>query len=497
MIERSVPRRNFRFTVAAVEQLEGRRLLSSGTGPFSASFRTSLRNFMRAQDLPQISISIHRGDASQGDSTRDDVGYQYWFTNRQYAFRGGRIPKTDENSLFRLASVSKVFTATAIMKQVELGNLALADRAFQVLGYFDAQGNPVAQSGFDPVTGAGVTYSPSPELYDVTIQSLLNMSSGLPLNVPIQSATFPKTPDGQVIYVQGSYASIAFAGPAPYSGPATADQQVAYYSYSFSTNDLELDSPGTYLYNDTGYLVLGAIAERVSKTAYDMDYGSFLDQYILSPIGISKPQEAPATATPMVGIARTLRARRFPTEVTYYTNATGPNIFPNAATHPNRVVSQAYGGFYYVESHFGEGGLAATPSALTRLFHRLGEVYSGLRSDGPLSRDTISQMVGQGNGVAVPNSGGAWWGLGWEVFPTTPNGSEPGNWSKNGALPGTSTLLTRLADGTTFAYTLNQRLSTTGSSSRQTPPANQLATIIRNAIAAWNNPKAARTARRR
>ena len=324
----------FRPTVSlSVEALENRELLKGG--PFHTPlFHAELGQLMRSQDLPQISLAIHIDGRNFTDT----------FTNRAFTgFAGGRIPRTTANSLFRVASVTKVFTAVAIMKEVQDGQLSLSDRAFQILGDFDAQGHPIPQTGRDPVTGNPVTFLPSPDLDKVTIQSLLNMSSGLPLTVPVESSTFP-VPTGQshllapVIYVPGSYAALSYAGAPPYTRPANVDQQLAYYVYSFSTNRLSLHDPGTFLYNDTGYALLGAVAASVSEQYDHLSYNQFLKQDILKPLGISRPLLKTAPDTPMAAIARTLKSARYPTEVYYYSNASEPrqtSIFPNPkATQP-------------------------------------------------------------------------------------------------------------------------------------------------------------------
>ena len=127
----------------SVEQLENRELMSGG--PFDTPrFRSEIRQLMRSNDLPQISLAARIGSRN----------FTFTFTNRAFTgFAQNRIPTTTSNSLFRIASVSKVFTAVAIMKEVQDGQLSLSDRAFQILGYFNADGQPIRQTGRDPVTG--------------------------------------------------------------------------------------------------------------------------------------------------------------------------------------------------------------------------------------------------------------------------------------------------------------------------------------------------------
>lgn len=476
--------RSRRASPILLEQLETRELLTQN--PFGTStFRSEIKGLMQSNDLPQFSLDARI-------SGRD---YSYEFTNRSFTgFAGHKKPKPSSTSLFRLASVTKVFTAAVIMKEVQDGQLSLSDSAFQLLGFFDANGNPIPQTGYNPVTGAPVTYTPSSELYGITIQSLLNMSSGLPQSVPVESSSFP-VPQGQkhlygpVIYVQGSYAALSFSGPPPYSAPATEAQQMNYYVYTVSQNHVPLVNPGTYDYSDTGYALLGVVANAVSEKYDDLPYLSYLQQQILTPLGISPPKAHPGPHAAMAGIAGTLESQRYPTEVTYYANASEPpetSIIPDPTAttppfYPSGTVPQQYGGLADYPSHFGEGGMAANPRALVRLFGGLFAAYEG-QSGLPLSQATVSEMVNPANGVPVPGSS-SWWGLGWQVFSAPNNPDQPGNWVKNGGLPGTSSLLFQGADGTTWAYTLNENDGDAVGGSNQ-PFASALQADIQAAIAA-------------
>lgn len=254
-----------------------------------------------------------------------------------------------------MGSVSKAFLAASIMKMVQDGHLRLNDSAFQVLGYFNSNGEGRALRDYDPVNGAAVRARVAPTLAFVTIQSLLNMSSGLPETVPVESSTFPP-PAGKkhlvqpVIYVAGSYAALGFAGAIrklPYRGaPASVEQQIDDYVYSFSKNGFHLVKPGSYAYSDTGYAVLGAVAQRLAQKFYHMNYAQFLQTYILGPMGIAPPLSNPPADTAMAGVGKTLKENRYPTEVQYFANGKqppAPSIFPNhhATKLPSRRAKQS------------------------------------------------------------------------------------------------------------------------------------------------------------
>jgi CubicO group peptidase (beta-lactamase class C family) len=471
----------------SLERLEGRALLAGG--PFDTTlFRDEISQLMTSNNLPQISIAAH---VDGQDAT-------FTLTNGAFSgFAPGKIPRTTPDSLLRVGSVTKVFAAVAIMKEVQDGKLSLSDRAFQILGYFDTDGNPIRQDGRDPVTGKRVSFLPSKDLDRITIQSLLNMSSGLPMAVPVESSTFPAPPGkahviAPVLYVAGSYAALSYSSNPPYATPASVQQQLAYYVYSFSKNHMTLDDAGKFVYSDTGYAVLGAVAAAISERSYHLTYTHFLNHEILNPLGISRPLPNPPPDTPMAAIARTRESGRYRTEVAYYANSNEPparSIFPNPKatrppfTPPGRV-PQPYGGKFFLQSHFGEGGMTTNPLALTWLFGQLFDAYKG-DPTGPLTPATVRLMVDRSNGTRIDGTNN-WWGLGWQVDPAPGTTDRPGDWVKNGGLPGTSSLMFQGADGTTWAYSLNENDGDADGADDQ-PFAVQIKAYIQAAIAAWES----------
>jgi CubicO group peptidase (beta-lactamase class C family) len=379
-------------------------------------------------------------------------------------------PGTSPDSLFRIASVSKTFTAAAIMLLVQDGKLSLDDSAFQLLGY--APGKPV--TGYDPTMPTQtVSVDPAPGLFDITVRDLLAMTSGLPGAVTVTSQTYPQATTAPAIYNQGSYAALAFAGQPPYSQPATAGQQLNYEVYQISEymkdhpastnpdpppNQLGPANTG-YSYQDINYTALGLIVAKLAEQDFGMSYIQFLQQEILSPMGISPPSTAPVPNDAMVGLGRTLKSLRYPTEVTYVApvqDQNEPSVFPvpgktTAPFYPPNLVPAQYGGSYWVESHFGNGGLVATPTAVAQFYANLSGTYSGATT-GPLTKQTIAEMVAEPSiGPDIPGGKG-WFGLGMEVFPATGLGV---SWAKNGGLPGNSAQVYRYGDGDVLAIEVN------------------------------------------
>jgi CubicO group peptidase (beta-lactamase class C family) len=470
----------------ALEALEPR--LAPAVDPFaSVAFQQAFLGLLEEFGVPQASVAAQR----------DGVTWTYVRTNESYFTDNNLQPgPLGADSLFRIGSVSKSFTSTALMTLVQAGHLNLSDSAVGALGY--QRGDTI--QGTDSLDPSRTLSATIPDvLFAISIADVMGMTSGLPLEVPVRSRTFPDSPPDQVIYTHGSYAALAFAGAPPYALPATSQQQVRYYLYQVAAQvdagTLTLPTPGSvYEYNDTGYSILGNIVDRVATQVYGLGYADYLQTYVLDPLGI---QPATGSGALRAGVGRTPAGQAYPGEVTYYTypneppapsvfpapTKTAPPFYPTDANGEAVLVPAPYGGGFYLESHFGNGGLVATPRALVQLFANLAATLEGTGS-GPLSQQSVVRMVQEPPIGEDLNNG--WYGLGWQVYvPATPAPNDT-VWFKNGDLPGNSAELYRYEDGTVWAAAFNIDVlgDGTGSSapSNETPFAQQLRTIIDEAL---------------
>lgn len=133
-------------------------------------------------------------------------------------------------TVLRLGSITKQFTAVAILMLAEEGKLALND--------------PITRFFPDYPTGGKV----------ITVEHLLTHTSGI----------------------------VSYTGKSGYVATMGKDFTVAQMIDGFRNDPLEFE-PGTqFRYNNSGYFLLGAIIERVSGTSY----ASFLEQRIFTPLGM-------------------------------------------------------------------------------------------------------------------------------------------------------------------------------------------------------------------
>jgi len=140
----------------------------------------------------------------------------------------------DAHTNFRLASVSKQFTAMAIMLLVHDGKLHYEDRLSDVLPGFPAYGKAI------------------------TIRNLLNHTSGLLDYEDLMAKEYPGKPDDQI--------------------PQIHDAAVLALLEKVSTTKFP---PGTkWEYSNSGYCVLAMIVEKVSG----QPFGQFLHDRIFAPL---------------------------------------------------------------------------------------------------------------------------------------------------------------------------------------------------------------------
>ena len=176
----------------------------------------------RYRRIPAISAALVRGDATvwaKGFGTTD---------------RAGRIPATPD-TIYSICSISKLFTAVALMQQWERGKVALDAPIERYL--------PWARLADDPRDSV-----------PITLRGLLTHSAGLP-----READFPY-----------------WTGP-DFAFPSQAQVRVAIREqtplYPAST---------TWQYSNLGLTLVGETVEAVSGTPY----AEYVDANILGPLGL-------------------------------------------------------------------------------------------------------------------------------------------------------------------------------------------------------------------
>jgi CubicO group peptidase (beta-lactamase class C family) len=138
--------------------------------------------------------------------------------------------QVDANSKFRIGSVTKQFTAAAILKLVEEGKISVDDRLDKFLPDF-------------------------PRGADVTIHQLLTHTSGIP--------SYTDDPS--------FYSTV--------TEPTTEEELIA----TFAGKDFVFE-PGTdFRYNNSGYFLLGHIVRKVSGK----DLGEYLQESFFEPLGMN------------------------------------------------------------------------------------------------------------------------------------------------------------------------------------------------------------------
>jgi len=170
----------------------------------------------------------------------DDKGF-IWTEGFGYADKEKKIPATPE-TVYRVASISKLFTATAIMQLAEQGKLNIDEPLSKYLPEFSIR-------------------SRFPEEGKITLRNLMTHHSGLPANL---------------------YKGIFSVNPEPFTKviEKIKDEYLAY-------------PPGSvYSYSNLGVTLLGGVIERVSGK----DYASYMKESLLSPLGMSN-----SSFNPMAG----------------------------------------------------------------------------------------------------------------------------------------------------------------------------------------------------
>jgi len=183
-------------------------------------------------------------------------------------------------ALCRIGSISKTFTAVAIMQLVESGKLKLDDRVFDHIK-------------LKPFVAPGS--KPDPRWQQITVRNCLQHTGGWD-----EKKGFDPTDAPEVV------------AKALGIGPAVAPDDIVRYMMG---KPLDFDPGQRVSYSSFGYLVLG----RVLEAATGQPYESHVKKAVLAPLGIKSMQ-----------LGRALLENRAKGEMKYYDRQgrTGPAIYP-------------------------------------------------------------------------------------------------------------------------------------------------------------------------
>jgi len=229
-----------------------------------------------------------------------------------YADEEDKIQVTP-NNLFRLASVSKLITAVAIMKLVENSKITLESKVFGKYGILnDEQFLNIKDK----------------RLEKITVRNLLNHSGGWTQHYG-DLAFLPKT------------VSKAVGDPLPVS--------IDSYIKFVTTHRVHFEPGSNSVYSNLGYLILGKVISKVAGT----DYESFVKKEVLAPAGITDMR-----------LGGSFINEALPNEVRYYQPEDGQLVESFDGT--GRMVSKLYGGndIHLLGS---AGGWLASPIDLMKL----------------------------------------------------------------------------------------------------------------------------------
>jgi N-acyl-D-amino-acid deacylase len=293
-------------------------------------------------------------------------------------------------SLFRVASLSKPITATAVMRLVERGRVNLDD---PILRYLSVT----------PFLPVGKKQDPRWER--VTVRHCLQHLGGWD---PSRS-----------IDPMGANGNRQIAEQMKVALPVSVPNLIRF----MLGRPLDFDPGTSHVYSNFGYLLLGRVIEKAGK----MSYEDFVRREVLKPLQITRMR-----------LAKNLREDQADDEVSYYDSrermepaVTGPRL--------GQPAPLPYG-IELLESMDANGGWLASAVDLVKF---------GCAFDDPsacplLKRDTLSEMLASPQGSVGHEASGrvkeVYYACGWQVRPVAR--SLPGctKWH-SGGLAGSSTLL--------------------------------------------------------
>ncbi len=335
-----------------------------------AAFEKTLSRFLKKWEIPGASIAIARD------------GRLVYARGIGLADVEDSIP-AEPCQLFRLASISKLVTATAIFRLIEEGKLRLDSRVFGPEGILDTTLYP---------------HIADTRVMKITVRHLLEHSGGWTTR-----------------YGDQMFMPEVVAGQMDVGSPPTVESIIA-----FALGKKLHFTPGTWSsYSNLGYAILGEVVEEVSG----MSYEDYVRTQIMLPLGITS-----------FWLAGNTREEARPGEVRYYETDNAMKI--QSLDGSGALVPRSDGG-NDVHALGGAGGWIATAPDLLKFV---------LAIDGEEDRPDILSLSSVWN---MTYGSGIWGPLGWRGM------DRAGNWWRTGSFAGSSGVLEKQHDGTTWVILMN------------------------------------------
>jgi N-acyl-D-amino-acid deacylase len=356
--------------------------------PALKSFDELMPSFLGKHSVPGASLAVAR---------KGNLVYARGFGYTDLAKKVQVQPR----SLFRIASISKPFTAVAALQCVEAGKIRLHD-------------NVLDHVKLTPHLGPGAHFDP--RWKKITIHHLLQHTGGWdrdksfdPIGIPWDIAR-----------------SLGIQPPI---------KPVHIIRYMLG-KPLDFDPGAFFAYSNLGYLLLG----RVIQAALNRPYEEVVRKQVLAPLGIKDMQ-----------LGRALVDKRARGEVQYYdpTKRTGPCLYP---PHLGDKVPLPDGADN-LEAYEAHGGWIASAVDLVNF----ASAFEHPARCPILQENAIETMWAPPAGAAGHTENGkvreAYYGCGWQVRPIDNKGKA--NVWHSGFMPGTSSLLVHRFDDLAWAVLFN------------------------------------------
>jgi len=394
------------FCVLLIATASADPIISTGSDDKRlASFDRLMQDFMAQYHIPGASLAVGRN------------GKLIYARGFGFADQETRQP-VQPDSLFRIASLSKMFTATAVLQLAEQHKLKRSDPVLSILKHKPFNGQMIDD-----------------RWKSVTIDQLLHHTGGWDRDASYDPMFRP----------------VLIAKTLGEHPPADQDMIIRY----MLGQKLDFD-PGTrYAYSNFGYCLLGRVIEQVSGEKYEL----YVKHHLLAPLGIKDMR-----------LGRTREKDRAETEVTYFAPGSAKSVFTEDLGQP---VPWPYGG-WNLEAMDSHGGWIASAADLVRF----GQSFDEGASTPLLDRESIRTCFARPAGA--PGWKGekplpTYYGCGWQVRPVGTSGKM--NTWHTGLLDGTSTLLVRRYDGLTWAVLFN----TARRGDKDTPVSNLIDPLLHKA----------------